>query len=156
MFAAERTWVFPEVSRPAALLWPWWRAWFVLQRRQKGGCVSSLPSPWCVNTSEFAVLKLNWVVVKTSIMGSSGVGRVSAASMVTAGCQTGKTWYGNLWNHPDLNHAEAAAPATFLQDCPVLEWTVPGTSFSSATWVQSWERLFKLTEMPLDLWQKVF
>lgn len=37
------------------------------------------------------MLKLNCVVVKTSIMGSSGAGRVSAASVVTAGHQTGRT-----------------------------------------------------------------
>lgn len=49
-----------------------------------------LSSPkWCA--SEFAVLKLNCMVVKTSIMGSSGAGRVSAASVVTAGRQTGRT-----------------------------------------------------------------
>lgn len=47
------------------------------------------PPKW--STSEFAVLELNWVVVNTSIMGISGVGRVFAASTVTTGCQTGMT-----------------------------------------------------------------
>lgn len=85
---AEKTSFSLEVSHPAALLWP----------RVKGlVCVAEVAEGWMWlsppkwYTSELAVLKLNCVVVKTSIMGSSGAGRVSAASVVTAGHQTGRT-----------------------------------------------------------------
>lgn len=88
VFAAERTSVFPEVSHPAALLWAWAKGLVCIAEKTEAWMC---PSPPKRCTSEFTVLKLNRVVVKTSIMGGCGVGHISAASVVTSGCQTGKT-----------------------------------------------------------------
>lgn len=76
---------FPKVSCPVGLLWPW------IEGLGFGGGRRVDMSPPKRSASEFAVFELNWVVVKTSIMGISGVVRVPAASTVTTCRQTGMT-----------------------------------------------------------------